>query len=137
MLPSIVNVSPKYKTPETEYEAIERARKKQINRSKARQVTWFNPPFSKQVESSKSVGRAFFAALDQCFPSDHPLYKILNHNTTKMSYRTMPNLAMMIKGSNGRILKEYIKLNKSWFWMLDFQLRKRVSFWAVHGNIDK
>ena len=35
----------KYKTPETEEEKKERMRKKKINGKKARDVTWFNPPY--------------------------------------------------------------------------------------------
>ena len=98
-----------YKKQETEEERIERINRKEKNRSKARFVSWFNPPFSWQVETGKSVGKAFFNALDACFPKGHPLHKILNRNTVKLSYRTMPNFGMLIKGHNNHILKQHIK----------------------------
>ena len=98
-----------YKTPETEEERAERIRKREINRLKARQVSWFNPPYSRQVESGKSVGKAFFSALDSCFPIGHPLHKIFNRNTVNLSYPMMPNLGMLIKGKNKRILEDHIR----------------------------
>ena len=56
--------------------------KKRNNRS--RPVTWFNPPFSQNV--SNNVGGKFLKLIDTCFPPYHPLAKIINRNTVKISY---------------------------------------------------
>ena len=73
------------------------------NRNRKRQVLWWNPPFSENVKTP--IGRIFFKLLDQHFPKDHPLHKILNRNTVKMSYRTTPNMKKIISAHNSKILK--------------------------------
>ena len=75
-------------------------------------MLWFVSPFSKQVEKETSVGKKFFAALDSCFPKHHPLYKIINRNTIKQSYRTMPNFGKILKGLNKGIIKDYMEQQK-------------------------
>ena len=53
------NVSFKYKNVESLDERKLKAEKKLKNKSKAREVIWFLPPYSKQVESTTSVGKSF------------------------------------------------------------------------------
>ena len=53
-----------------------------------------------------NVGKKFFNALDSSFPPGHPLHKLLNRNTVKLSYRTMPNMGQNIARHNTKILSE-------------------------------
>ena len=66
-------------------------------------MTYFNPPYSQNIQTN--VGELFFKALDKCFPSNHPLKKVMNRNTIKLSYRCMPNLKRHISRHNGKILR--------------------------------
>lgn len=81
---------------------IENTHKKKRNRK--RQETFFNPPFSQNVATN--IGKKFFNALDSSFPPGHPLHKLLNRNTVKLSYRTMPNMGQNIARHNAKILSE-------------------------------
>ena len=42
--------------------------------------------------------------LDKCFPPTHPCHKVLNRQTIKISYRTMPNLGNIIANHNSKII---------------------------------
>ena len=69
-----------------------------------RNITWFNPPFSKNVQTK--IGEAFLKLVDSCFPPNHPLRKIVNRNTVKISYRCMPNMKKEISKHNSNIEKQ-------------------------------
>ncbi|GFR95440.1 hypothetical protein ElyMa_000944200 [Elysia marginata] len=56
---------------------------KTTNRRK-RRITWFNPPYSKNVSSN--IGKKSFNLLNSCFPPNHKLHKVINKNTVKLSY---------------------------------------------------
>ena len=73
-------------------------------RQRRRNITWWNPPYSTNVKTS--IGRKFFKLLDHHFPKGHPLHKVINRNTVKMSYRTAPNFKKIISAHNSKILKE-------------------------------
>ena len=49
-----------------------------------RHVTWFNPPFSSNVETY--IGKKLFNILEKYFPKHHHLHKFINRNTVKLSY---------------------------------------------------
>jgi hypothetical protein len=53
-------------------------------------IVCLNPPYSKNV--STNVGQSFLKIIDEEFPADHPLHKIFNRNTVKISYSCMPNI---------------------------------------------
>ena len=72
-------------------------------RNRRRDITWYNPPFSRNVATN--VGRSFLKILDEEFPRNHPLHKIFNRNTVKISYSCMPNLKQKIDGHNKSILR--------------------------------
>ena len=72
-------------------------------KTRSRRIIWFNPPFSLQVKTN--VGKKFLAILDSCFPHGHPLHKILNRNTVKLSYKCMPNMKLAISKHNASIKK--------------------------------
>ena len=104
------NVSLEYKPPENlEERMVHSENKKKKNEKKSRQILWFVPPFTKQIDRGTSVGRKFFTIIDTCIPKTHPLHKIINRNTIKMSYRTMPNFGKIVKGLNKKVTDKFIK----------------------------
>ena len=54
---------------------------------------------------STNVERKFFNTVNQCFKPEHPLRKIFNKNTLKLSYSCMPNLAQKVNAYNKSVLK--------------------------------
>ena len=52
-------------------------------RSRQRKVTWYNPPFNKNVKTN--VGRKFLNIVNESFKKGHPLHKIFNKKTLKVS----------------------------------------------------
>ena len=63
--------------------------------------TYFNPSFSQNVQTN--IGQQFFKILDKCFPKNHPLSKIINRNTVKLSYKCMKNIKTQISRHNHRV----------------------------------
>ena len=63
-----------------------------------RKVIWFNPPWSSNIKTP--VGKYFLDAVDSCFPDGHPLHKLYNRATLKISYRTVRNLQSYINAHN-------------------------------------
>ena len=78
--------------------ASEPTRKK--NRS--RRLTYFNPPFSLNVETN--IGKEFLNLIRN-FPKNNVLRKIVNPNTIKLSYRTSKNMSSEISRHNNGILQ--------------------------------
>ena len=70
-------------------------------RTRTRNVTWFNPPFSQSI--STNVGQKFLNLLDTCFPPGHELRQVINRNTVKVSYSTMPNMAQQLSQHNSKV----------------------------------
>ena len=73
-------------------------------RTRKRNVTWFNPPYSQNVATN--IGKKFFALLKSCFPPDNKLHKIINKNTIKLSYSCMTNVKNIIDSHNKNILNQ-------------------------------
>ena len=76
----------------------------QRRKTRQRNITWFNPPFSKNVVTD--VGRKFLRLVDRHFPKGSKLHKIFNRGTLKVSYSCMPNIGTIIKRHNSRISSE-------------------------------
>ena len=57
------------------------------NRNRARNIIWFNPPYSQNVKTN--IGKTFLKLVKKHFPRGHKLYKIFNRNTLKLSYSCM------------------------------------------------
>ena len=74
------------------------------NRKRSRNVVWFNPPFNKATATN--VGAKFLRLLDKHFPASSALHKIVNRNTVKVSYSTLPNIEQIISSHNKRILRD-------------------------------
>ena len=64
-------------------------------RPRHRNVMWYNPPFSKNER-----WRKFLNIVKDSFKKGHPLHKIFNKNTLKVSYLCMPNLGSKISAHN-------------------------------------
>ena len=79
------------------------ARNKPTNKkNRNRKVTWFNPPYSKNVKTN--IGKKFLAIIRETFPPTHPLHKICNTNTIKLSYRCMENMKWEVSKNNNKLL---------------------------------
>ena len=72
------------------------------NRSRARNIIWFNPPYSQNVKTN--IGKTFLKLVKKHFPRGHKLYKIFNRNTLKLSYSCMSSMSSIIKQHNYRVL---------------------------------
>ena len=57
------------------------------NKSRQRNVIWFNPPYSKSVATR--IGQSFLHLIDTHFPKTHIFNKICNRNKVKVSYSSM------------------------------------------------
>ena len=72
------------------------------NRNRARNIIWFNPPYSQNVKTN--IGKTFLKLVKKHFPRDHKLYKIFNRNTLKLSYSCMGSMSSVIKQHNCKVL---------------------------------
>ena len=72
-------------------------------KQRQRKITWFNPPFSRNVQTN--IGEKFLKLIDENFPKNHPLRKVINRNTVKVSYKCMPNMKQKISAHNFKVLK--------------------------------
>ena len=68
---------------DVEYKSERNERRNKKRRNHQRNITWFNPPFSKNVPTN--VAGKFFHLIDKHFPKGSPLNKVFNRNTVKVS----------------------------------------------------
>ena len=73
-------------------------------RCRQRRITWFNPPYSMDVETN--VGKEFLELLDLHFPPGHILHSVMNRSTVKVSYRCLPNMGAQVAKQNAKIMKK-------------------------------
>ena len=73
-------------------------------RQRRRKVIWFTPPSSYQVQGN--IGRTFLQLLDSHSYPDHPLSRLLNRKTIKISYSTLPNIGQITSAHNRKILSK-------------------------------
>ena len=71
--------------------------------NRARNIIWFNPPFSENVETN--IGKIFLKLIKKHFPPGSKLSKIFNKNTLKLSYSCMPNTKSIISKHNENTFK--------------------------------
>ena len=76
--------------------------KKAGRKRKPRKIIYFNPPFSKSVETN--VIKLSLSMIDKHFPKGHKLHKCFNRNTVKATYCTLPNMMDKIGNHNAKIL---------------------------------
>lgn len=84
---------------------------RQRNTARHRNITWFNPPYSSNLDTN--LGKKFFRILDREFNNKSPLKKIFNRNTIKLSYSCMPNVTSIINSQNSKILNKETTLSQS------------------------
>ena len=73
-------------------------------RNRKRNVIWFNPPFSKSVETK--IAKKFLSLIAKHFPRHHKYRKLFNRNTVKVSYSCTTNMKAIIDGHNKSILNK-------------------------------
>ena len=81
---------------------INRANKPKGGRG--RRIIWYNPPCSKNVATN--IGGEFFELLCLHFPKQHPLHRLFNDNTVKLSYSCMPNMDSIVRAHNTEVLRK-------------------------------
>ena len=86
-----------------ELKYMPRKENEKLTSNRYRNITYFNHPFSKNVQTN--LGQKFLQLIKKCFPENHPLEKVVNKNTVKISYKTMPNLQKIISNHNRKIQK--------------------------------
>ena len=84
------------------YEPNQSSTQTQRKKTRKRNITWFNPPYSQHVQTP--IGKKFLQLLDQNFPKQHILHKICNRNTIKLSYSCTDNMSQIIKAHNNKII---------------------------------
>ena len=75
----------------------------QPRRNRSRNIIWFNPPFSSNVETN--VARKFLKLVKKHF-SKHRYHKIFNKNNIKVSYSCMDNMEKLVKKHNNNLLRK-------------------------------
>ena len=82
-----------------------------------RNAIWFNK-YSVNVVCKCTVSTSpptsatnFLIAIDECFPKNNPLNKILNRNTLKLSYSCMPNIQNIISSHNKLVITKATQHN--------------------------
>ena len=73
-------------------------------KARKRNITWFNPPFNLDVRTN--VAAKFLSMIEKHFPRQHPLHKIFNRNTVKVSYSTTRNLTKHITRHNNNFINK-------------------------------
>ena len=77
-------------------------------RNRHRKSIWCNPPWKANVNTN--LGSKFLNIPARCFPNGHPLHKIFNKDTLKLSYSCMPNMKSIISSQNKALLSDYHRL---------------------------
>ena len=80
----------------------EQTTRKKKNRKK--NTAWYSPPWDSNVKTN--LGKKFLGIIDKCFPPNHPLHKIFNSHTLKLSYSSMPNMKTIISTHNKKMLSQ-------------------------------
>ena len=70
-------------------------------RNRRRNIIWFNPPFSKSVQSN--IGRTFLRIIKKHFPPSSKLHQIFNSHCLKLSYSCMENVGSLVKSHNKKV----------------------------------
>ena len=78
--------------------------KKTKKRQRHRLILLFNPPFSNHVTTQ--IGKHFFEILDSSFPKKHPLHKIFNRSTVKLSFSTIRNIRSIVDAHNKKKMSQ-------------------------------
>ena len=77
--------------------------KKKTRKKCKRNITWFNPPYSKIMKTN--IGSFFYRSIKKHFQPKHKLHRIFNRNNLKLSYFCIPNLKSLINNHNQNMLQ--------------------------------
>ena len=80
------------------------AEMKKRSNNRKRKESFFNPPYNMNIKTN--IGAKFLKLIEECFPPGHPLRKIFNRNTIKLSYRCTPNIGKVISSRNAKLLAD-------------------------------
>ena len=89
-----------YTPEETDY-----SNNNEENKRRTRKIIWFNPPFSKSVESN--IVKTFLNLIKIYFPKTNKLNKILHKNTLKVSYSCMNKMSSILSSHNLNVINPY------------------------------
>lgn len=76
---------------------------------RTREITWYTPPFDLNVKTK--IGSKFLKLVKSYFNKQHPLHKIFNTHTLKISYSCMPNIKKIIDKHNKGLIKNAQKIS--------------------------
>ena len=77
---------------------------KRKKRNRKRKTIYYQPPFCNTVKTK--IGKLFLNLVRKIFTKNHPLYKIFNNKTIKLSYSCLPNIKNQINAINRKLLNE-------------------------------
>ena len=78
---------------------------KEKRKNRPRNTIWFNPPFSKAVDSN--LTKTYADIIDKAFPKNHPyIRKLFNKNNLRLSYSCTPNMSKVISSHNNKLLNK-------------------------------
>ena len=77
---------------------------KKCTRTRKRDILWYNPPFNKHVRTN--IEKKFLNFIKEKNTKEHPLHKILNRNTIKLSYSCMSSMQNTIDRHNRAMLNK-------------------------------
>ena len=66
-----------------------------------KEISLYNPPYN--MMARENIGAVFTKTLKNAFEKGNSLAKVFNNHTIKLSYSTMPSMAMKIKAHNNQI----------------------------------
>ena len=90
-----------YKKTRLEYAPQHKPNTPGTKRSRQRNITWFNPPFNKNV--STNVAKKFLSLIKKHFNQSDHLKKLFNKNNIKVSYSCTQNIGAIIKNHNAKV----------------------------------
>ena len=76
--------------------------KKDNSQQRKRQIIWFKPPYSKNVNTK--LGKFFLSLIDKPLPLHHKLHKLFNQSSVKLSFSCLPNIKSIINTHKRKIL---------------------------------
>ena len=76
-----------------EYVESRKAKDPAVKKNHVRRITWFNPPYSKNVKTR--VDHEFLKLIDKNFPAGSRFHKVFNRNTIKVSYSCLLGLSKL------------------------------------------
>ena len=88
---------------------------KTISNRRRKNIVWFNPPHSENVETN--IGHEFLNLITKHFPKHHWLHKICNKNNGKISYsdpslyRASPIAVSLLRGI---FYSAFFTVNPNW-----------------------